>query len=351
MKNTQSGIMLPELIMNWYSQNKRDLPWRKNKEPYRVWLSEIMLQQTRVTAAIPYYERFLAELPGISELAAASEERIYKLWQGLGYYSRARNLRKAADVIMREHDGIFPDKYEQILKLPGIGSYTAGAIASICFDAPIPAVDGNVLRLMARIEEFTGDISLAAVKKEIRETLAQIYPKSNCGDFTQGLIELGATVCIPGSKPKCGECPVKNICKALRSGTVSEIPVKKLAKKRKHEEITVFVFVCSKKFAVRKRENKGLLAGLWEFPNYKGWLTSVQALSLASDWGVKPEGIATAAKKTHIFTHIDWDMQFYLIPCNEQSELSAPFLWVSEEELRNIYAIPAAFQLPDFESD
>ena len=337
--------MIPELIINWYLQNKRDLPWRKNKEPYSVWLSEIMLQQTKVTAVIPYYERFLAEFPTIGELAAASEEKLFKLWEGLGYYSRARNLQKAAVVIMQAHGGIFPGQYEQILNLPGIGPYTAGAIASICFDLPIPAVDGNVLRVMARIGEITGDVSLPAVKKEISDTLAQIYPKSNCGDFTQGLMELGATVCVPGGNPKCDECPVKNICIAFRNGTMNAIPFKKPKKTRKREEITVLVLICDDKYAIRKREEKGLLSGLWEFPNYFGRLTSGQAMSLAADWGVMPESIANVAEKTHIFTHIEWDMRFYLIPCNEQPP---SFLWAAEEELRKIYTIPVAFQFPDF---
>ena len=337
--------ILPEFIIRWYFQNKRDLPWRENKEPYNVWLSEIMLQQTQVKVAASYYNRFLAELPSIGELAAASEERLYKLWEGLGYYSRARNLQKAANVIMREYGGIFPGDYEQILKLPGIGPYTAGAIASICFDVPVPAVDGNVLRVMARIENLADDISSPGVKKEIRNSLSEIYPKSNCGEFTQGLIELGATVCMPGNRPKCDECPVKNICKAFQYGTTDIIPFKKPAKKRKHEKITVLALVCNEKFAIRKRDEKGLLAGLWEFPNYPGRLTSEQAISLAADLGVMPERITKTADKKYIFTHIEWDMLFYFINCNAQS---SPFIWANEEEMRKIYTIPTAFQAPDF---
>jgi A/G-specific adenine glycosylase len=337
--------LLSELIIKWYSQNKRDLPWRKNKEPYKVWLSEIMLQQTRVTAVIPYYERFLAELPTISELAAVSEEQLFKLWEGLGYYSRARNLQKAAAIIMQEHEGIFPNEYEQILKLPGIGPYTAGAIASICFDIPVPAVDGNVLRVMARIGELTEDISLPSVKKKISDALMRIYPKSDCGDFTQGLMELGATVCVPGDNPKCDECPIKSICQAFQNGTTDVIPVKKPSKTRKCEEITVLILTCDEKFAIRKREKKGLLSGLWEFPNYAGRLTPEQAMSVATDLGTMPERIAKVAEKTHVFTHIEWDMVFYLIPCNEQA---SSFLWATEEELRKIYTIPVAFQFPDY---
>ena len=333
----------PELIINWYLQNKRDLPWRETKEPYAVWLSEIMLQQTRVETVKPYYKRFMAELPAVDRLAGASEEQLYKLWEGLGYYSRARNLQKAADMIMREYGGIFPNQYERIRKLPGIGEYTAGAIASICFDAPTPAVDGNVLRVIARAEGFTGDISLPAVKKKITEALARIYPKSNCGDFTQGLMELGATVCVPNGKPKCGECPLKGGCAAFRNGTTDEIPVKKPTKARKRENITVLMLACDGKLAVRKRGEKGLLANMWEFPNRAGHLTPKQASSLAEEWGVMPENVTAKSAKTHVFTHVEWHMRFYFIPCNAQSD---SFSWVTEQELRETYAMPAAFRPP-----
>lgn len=345
METYEINQALPELIVKWYAQNKRDLPWRKNREPYAVWLSEIMLQQTRVEAVKSYYERFLAELPTIGELAAASEEKLYKLWEGLGYYSRARNLQKAADMVMREYGGIFPQEYEQILRLPGIGPYTAGAIASICFDAPVPAVDGNVLRVIARIEGLAEDVSLPAAKKGIAAALARIYPQSNRGDFTQGLMELGATVCVPGGRPKCEACPVKDICKAFRSGATGEIPLKKPSKARRREDITVLALLHNGKLAIRKRGEGSLLAGLWEFPNYTGKLTRKQAISLAADWGAEPEKIAKAAEKTHIFTHIEWRMQFYLVPCRKRPD---PFLWASAGELRETYAIPAAFHLPDF---
>jgi len=341
----QISPTLPALVTEWYRQNRRDLPWRKSREPYPVWLSEIMLQQTRVETVKPYYERFLAELPTIGALAAASEEQLYKLWEGLGYYSRARSLQKAAGVIMREYGGVFPREHEKIIKLPGIGPYTAGAVASICFDAPVPAVDGNVLRVVARLEEITEDVSSPAVKREIGAALARIYPGSDCGDFTQGLMELGATVCLPGTGPVCEKCPVKGICRAFKNGTADKIPSKRPQKTRKREEITVLVLVCGGRRAIRKRGEKGLLAGLWEYPNLAGRLTPQKAMSLAADWGAKPEKIAKSAEKTHVFTHLEWRMRFYLIPCGEQP---APFLWADGRELREIYAIPAAFQPPDF---
>ena len=309
-----------------------------------MWLSEIMLQQTRVEAVKPYYGRFLLELPTIGALAEADEEQLYKLWQGLGYYSRARNLQKAARIIMREHGGVFPNEYGRILSLPGIGPYTAGAIASICFDMPVPAVDGNVLRVIARIESVKEDVALPAVKKAVTDALARIYPKKDCGDFTQGLMELGATVCVPNGKPKCGECPLMDICKSFQNGLTGEIPVKRPPKARKRENITVLLLDCGGKLAVRKRGEKGLLAGLWEFPNHAGRLTGEQALSLAEKWGAGPEKIQEAVEKTHIFTHIEWKMKFYLIFCKNKPKL---FEWAAAEELRERHAIPAAFQPPD----
>ena len=331
-------------IIRWYLQNKRVLPWRQNREPYRVWLSEIMLQQTRVAAAIPYYERFLAELPTVESLAAASQEQLYKLWEGLGYYSRARNLQKAAQIVVREYGGVFPSSHAEILKLPGIGPYTAGAISSICFDLPVPAVDGNVLRVMARLTGDGRDITHPAVKKEYASLLAGLYPKTGCGDFTQGLMELGATLCLPGGPPNCKECPVKKICKAFEGGTTAEIPVKKSKKPRRRQAIAVLVLVCEGRLAIRKREARGLLAGLWEFPNQVGEQTPEEALSLAASWGVRPGDILATAQKTHIFTHIEWEMCFRLIPCGHRTP---EFVWASEEELRDLYAIPSAFQLPD----
>jgi A/G-specific adenine glycosylase len=335
---------LPDLIIRWYRKNKRDLPWRENIDPYRVWLSEVMLQQTRVTTVIPYYYRFLAAFPALSSLAAADEERLFKLWEGLGYYSRARNLRKTADIIIREYGGAFPSSYEQILSLPGIGPYTAGAIASICFGEPVPAIDGNVLRVLTRIGAISGDISQASVKKQIREALMQIYPQANSGDFNQGLIELGATVCVPNGKPGCERCPVNEICKAYKNNTINQFPQKRPPQKRKQKKMTVLVLQCNQNFAICKRDEKGLLAGLWAFPNCAGWLNVAQARKLAETWGAKPTAVIKNADKTHVFTHIEWKMRFRLILCDEQPP---EFKWVSMAELNEMYAMPTAFQLPD----
>ncbi|MCL2579029.1 MAG: A/G-specific adenine glycosylase [Oscillospiraceae bacterium] len=333
------------LVTSWYTQNKRDLPWRENREPYRVWLSETMLQQTRVSAAIPYYLRFLAELPTIDALANVSETQLLKLWEGLGYYSRAKNLHKAAGIIIREHGGVFPREYDEILRLPGIGLYTAGAIASICFDLPTPAVDGNVLRVMARVTADRRELSLPAVKKDYTAALAKIYPKTNPGDLTQGLMELGATVCLPGGSPDCAICPVSGLCKAYADGLTGKIPVAGSKKARRREAITVLILICGEKLAIRRREQSGLLSGMWEFPNQSGLLSADQAFALADGWAAAPARVVKSADKTHIFTHIQWDMRFYLIECR----CTPPeFVWANEKELRETYAIPSAFRLSGF---
>ena len=229
-----------ETIMTWYRQNQRVLPWRSDREPYHVWVSEIMLQQTRVEAVKSYYQRFMETLPDIKDLAEADEQTLLKLWQGLGYYNRVRNMRKAAETVREDYGGYFPRSYEDIKGLSGIGDYTAGAIASICFDEPTPAVDGNVLRVMSRLTEDYSDIKAAATKKRFTALLEKLYPKENCGDFTQGLIELGALICIPNGRPQCELCPVAGFCSARRNNTVMELPVKtakKAAKNRRKNSL------------------------------------------------------------------------------------------------------------------
>lgn len=219
--------MLPELLLPWYQENHRCLPWRETKEPYHIWLSEIMLQQTRVEAVKGYYARFLAALPTVEALANCDDDALHKLWEGLGYYSRVRNLKKAAQVIQERYNGQFPGEYDAVLALPGIGEYTAGAVCSIAFDLPVPAVDGNVLRVFSRLTDDPSPIDLPAVKASVRERLAAIYPKE-AGDFTQALMELGATVCGPNRKPECGSCPcrkfVSDISMAPRKPSLSSHP-------------------------------------------------------------------------------------------------------------------------------
>ena len=331
---------LPELLLPWYEQNKRDLPWRRDREAYHVWLSEIMLQQTRVEAVKGYYARFLAALPTIEALANADPEQLNKLWEGLGYYSRVRNLKKCAQVIMERYGGAFPENYDEILALPGIGEYTAGAISSICFDAREPAVDGNVLRVYTRLTEDATPLDLPAFKKEVRRQLAAIYP-DRAGDFTQALMELGATVCGPNRKPDCGNCPCRGFCGGAIHGTAEKFPVKLPKKAKREAEMTVFILSCDGKFALQKRPSKGLLAGLWQFPNVPGMLETADALQWAADMGLKPRDILRQVERSHIFTHIIWKMRgIYL----ETAEQAGAYQWLTAEQIEKEAALPTAFR-------
>ena len=328
-------------LLAWFSQNRRELPWRQDHEVYHVWLSEIMLQQTRVEAVKGYYARFLSQLPTIAALAACEEDRLLKLWEGLGYYSRVRNLQKAARQIMQQ-GGIFPQQYDAIRKLPGIGDYTAGAIASICFDQPTPAVDGNVLRVMARLCDDHRDVSAACLRKEYRTELAKYYEKGLCADLTQALMELGATVCVPNGAPKCAVCPFGEICLARKNGTALLLPVKAPKKSKKEEEKTVFVLRCGELRAVKKREKRGLLAGLWEFPNVEGQLDAAAAVRQAEAWGAVPFEIEKSVERVHIFTHIVWKLRCYYLSCREMPDC---FEWVDEARFGQDVALPTAFRI------
>ena len=331
---------LPEVLLPWYDDNKRDLLWRQDKNPYHIWLSEIMLQQTRVEAVKGYYARFLQALPDISSLAQADDELLHKLWEGLGYYSRVRNLKKAAGVIMTNHGGVFPQKYEDILALPGVGPYTAGAIASIAFDQPRAAVDGNVLRVVARLTEDDTPIDTPALRKKVQRSLEQVYP-AQAGEFTQALMELGATVCGPNWKPRCGECPCASFCGGALHGTAENYPVKAPKKEKKEDKRTVFILSCQDKFALRKRPDTGLLAGLWEFPNVSGWLDSAQAVEQAEAFDLMPKEIFRQLERNHIFTHIRWEMRgFYM----EVAEIGGDFVWLTAEEIEEKAALPTAFR-------
>ena len=333
---------LPELLLGWYAAGHRDLPWRRDREPYHVWLSEVMLQQTRVEAVRGYYLRFLAELPDISALAACPPDRLAKLWEGLGYYSRMRNLQKAAQVIVSEYGGVFPQEYEKIRALPGVGDYTAGAVASICFGQPEPAVDGNVLRVLSRVADDPSPVTDAAVKKEYAARLREIYPAGRCCEFTQSLMELGATLCGPNTQPQCTLCPLRAHCLALSRGTQLLRPVKAPKKEKRAEEKTVFILRCGEKIAVRRRPEAGLLAGLWELPNVEGLLSAQEALTQAERWGAHPRELVKASEKTHIFTHIRWKMTGYTIEC--ASECPA-FEWAGPERFRQDVALPTAFRI------
>lgn len=332
---------LPALLLPWYAENKRELPWRRDKEPYHVWLSEVMLQQTRVEAVKGYYARFLEELPTIEALAQASEELCHKLWEGLGYYSRVRNLQKGAKQIMEKHGGEFPRDYDAIRAIAGIGDYTAGAISSICFDAPTPAVDGNVIRVMTRLMADDRPANTPKLKKDITAMLEKIYPQKGSGDFTQALMELGATVCVPNGQPHCEVCPIRTLCKAKKTQTTAYYPVKAQKKPRKEEKKTVFILRCGDYVALSKRPETGLLAGLWEFPNVPGHLSVEEALDWAQAHRTHPSSPDKIVEKVHIFTHIEWKMRGIYINC---SAMTDAFLWANARELDEIYALPTAFR-------
>lgn len=331
---------LPEVLLPWYEANKRDLPWREDRDPYHVWLSEIMLQQTRVEAVKGYYTRFLQVLPTIADLANAGDEQLHKLWEGLGYYSRVRNLKKAANVIVDLHGGVFPRKYEDVLALPGIGEYTAGAVCSIAFNQPTPAVDGNVLRVVSRLCNETTPIDNPAFKKAVHKKLAAIYPE-RAGDFTQALMELGATICGPNRKPDCENCPCNIFCKAYKNGTAEKLPVKTPKKDRRIEEKTVFILNCDGLYALKKRPNKGLLAGLWQFPNISGRLTVEETICFLEQKGTKIREIKRTVERKHIFTHIEWHMCGIYIDVRNASE---EYTWRTVEQIREEAALPTAFR-------
>lgn len=336
---------MTEPLIAWYQENKRELPWRDIKDPYRIWLSEIMLQQTRVEAVKPFYERFLAELPTVEALAKVPEEKLLKLWEGLGYYNRARNLQKAACQIVEEHEGFFPDSYEEILKLTGIGSYTAGAIASFAFDIPKPAVDGNVLRVISRITGSYDDIMKASTKAKVEALLSEVIPAGKACDFNQGLIELGALICVPNGAPKCEMCPLAHLCEAHNRGLTEELPVKAKAKARKVEKKTILLYQDGETVAIRKREKKGLLAGLYELPNVEGHLNTKEVIAHSKEIGLLPIHIKKLPRAKHIFSHVEWQMTGYVIRVDElEANCKENMIFAHPSEVEQEYPIPAAFE-------
>lgn len=339
--NNLNHIVKP--LLEWYHQNARILPWRQNKDPYRIWVSEIMLQQTRVEAVIPYYERFMEKLPNIQSLAECDDELLLKLWEGLGYYSRVRNLKKAAQVICKEHKGEFPQDFESILKLPGIGNYTAGAISSIAFEKVTAAVDGNVLRVITRLTENSQDIMDVKFRRKVTEKLEEVYPKTERGDFTQSLMELGAVICVPNGEPKCEMCPLNSLCKAYKNHTQLQYPVKKKKAERKKEEKTVLILQYQDKIALNKRSEEGLLSGMWELPNLNGKQTVEEIIKWLADKKITVQSANKLKEKKHIFSHIEWHMESFVILC-ESVEEDNGFYWVTRKELQEDIALPTAFQ-------
>lgn len=329
-------------LLAWYEKNRRILPWRENPEPYRVWISEIMLQQTRVEAVKPYFGRFMGALPTVADLAEVSDDRLMKLWEGLGYYSRARNLKKSAQVIVEEYGGVIPADHQKLLKLPGIGSYTAGAIASIAFGIAVPAVDGNVLRVISRVMASTEDILKPATRRKVESLLQSVIPQGRASEFNQGLIETGAIVCVPNGEPKCMVCPFESLCLAHRRNLTAQIPVKTPKKQRRIEERTVCILEDqSQRIAIGKRPDQGLLAGLYELPNADGQL---EPEKLAEVFGFEPGQVIEVEvlpKTKHIFSHVEWRMIGYRVLLS--GAVPERFLAVGRRDLIETYPLPGAF--------
>lgn len=344
-------LLSPEAVdalLAWYGANKRDLPWRRTDDPYCIWISEIMLQQTRVEAVKRYYTRFLEAFPDVQALADAPEEQLLKLWEGLGYYSRARNLQKAARVIVSEYGGRMPSDAARLRKLPGIGDYTAGAVASIAFGLPEPAVDGNLLRVLSRADACFDDITNPAVKKNWSERLRSSIPREpeRASAFTQAMIELGATVCVPNGEARCSVCPLMPRCLAAQQGLTDALPVKGEKKPRRVEVKTVLLIRDGERTVLHKRPDRGLLAGLYELPNLPGHLDADQVTRMVRDYGFEPLRISRLEDAKHVFTHIEWHMIAFDVRIAAEPEgthARSGLLLVGQQELQERYAIPSAF--------
>ena len=327
-------------LLAWYNLNGRTLPWRSVVTPYRTWVSEIMLQQTRVGAVIPYFERFMEELPDVAALADVPEERLLKLWEGLGYYSRARNLQRAAKIVVSDFGGALPQSYHALLSLPGIGEYTAAAIASINFSEPVAAVDGNLLRVAARVSGCGEDIMDAKVHRLFRQRLDAAIDADRPGAYNQAMMDLGATVCLPNGAPKCEICPARTVCEAYKNGLTEVLPVRAKKKARKIEERTVLLLFQGGKVALRKRPDTGLLAGLWEYPNLPESLDESGVSLALAQMGLSAESIAPAGSAKHIFTHIEWDMKGYFADVAGEND---DLIWADADAF-DALALPTAFK-------
>ena len=329
-------------VVTWFRKNGRILPWRVGRDPYRIWISEIMLQQTRIEAVIPYYHRFLEELPSLSELAVCDSDRLMKLWEGLGYYSRARNLKRAAEAAVEKFGGTLPRDAALLRSLPGIGEYTAGAISSIAFGLPEPAVDGNVLRVVARVTADPRDVLLASTKKDVTEALRLIYPTGQAaGDLTEGIMELGERVCLPNGTPLCESCPLKELCLSRKENLWEAIPYRAPKAQRRIVPMTVFLLEKDGGFALRRRGETGLLAGLWEFYSVERALTKRELPEYLAPLGADMASLTDLGKKKHVFTHVEWHMHAYRV---RVSSLPQGFSLHGAEEIGDSLALPTAFK-------
>ena len=342
MDETERLRLCIPLVIDWDRRERRPLPWRLSPTPYHVWISEIMLQQTRIEAVIGYYERFIAELPDVAALSAVDEDRLLKLWEGLGYYSRARNLKKAALLLTEKYGGRLPATAQELKKLPGIGDYTAGAIASMAFGEPESAVDGNVLRVLSRVLESGEDVMQPAVRKRMAGLLRKLYPRGEeAALLTEGLMELGETLCLPKGAPGCAVCPLRELCLASQHGTAERYPLRTPPRPRRIEERTVLLLHSGGRWAIRRRSDRGLLAGLWELPGLEGFRDRAAVLAWLESLGGTVTALEECGEAVHVFTHVEWHMRGFRAelddPCGE-------FLWASPEEIMADYSIPTAFR-------
>lgn len=331
---------LPAALLPWYDRCKREMPWRGAADAYAVWVSEIMLQQTRVEAVRGYFVRFMEALPTPQALAQCPEERLMKLWQGLGYYNRARNMQRAARMVVEQHGGKLPQSYEALAALPGIGDYTAGAVASIAYGLPVPCVDGNVLRVLSRILANGEDVSRPPVKAAYRALAQAMIPEGRAGDFNQSLMELGATVCLPNGAPLCESCPAAPLCRARLAGTQTDYPVKPPKAARRVEQRTVLLAVHAGRVLLCQRPQRGLLAGLWEYPAAPGWLSPEETTAFAARFGTPAAAPVPLGGAKHIFTHLEWHMRGYAVPLLNAQE----GVWATPDELAASYALPSALR-------
>lgn len=326
-------------LMDWYEKNKRDLPWRKTKNAYYIWISEIMLQQTRVEAVKVYYDRFINRLPNLKDLAEIKEDELLKLWEGLGYYNRVRNMQKAAKILVSEGRENLPDTKEKLLSLPGIGKYTAGAILSIAFDIPSIAIDGNVYRVLGRYYAISASISKNSTYAVYEKYICNILPNKKASVFTQSFMDLGSLICTP-KNPKCEICPLQKECKAKQLNQVEKYPIKDLKKEKKIEERCVYLYVYKDKVAIQKRKDKGLLASMYEFPNTLETKSLIDIENDLLEKDISYQAVLEIGESKHIFSHVIWYMTGYLIYLTEPLE---DYIWVTKKELKEKYSMPSAF--------
>ena len=332
-------VRITEDLIEWYRINQRDLPWRHTKNAYYIWISEIMLQQTRVETVIDYYKRFLSFFPTLKDLAEAKEDVLLKAWEGLGYYSRVRNMQKTAQILLNHGMMTLPNKESELLALPGIGPYTAGAILSIAYDIPSVAIDGNVYRVLGRVYEVKDSINKPKATRIYKEIMDSLLPNKEASFFTQSFMDLGSLICTPKS-PRCEECPLRKGCLSFKSGEVLLYPKKDKKKDKKVVEMTVFLYIYKNKVAIRKRENKGLLASLYEFPNINQIVSEIDIENQLIDENVSYYSVSKIGDAEHIFSHVIWNMTGYKVVLKKPI---VDYLWVTKEEICQFYSIPSAF--------